>query len=221
MLAQEIISDNIPPLKGSDTGDKAIEWMMEFKLSHLPLVENKKYLGLVSEDDILDFNNTSEKLSKFVRNLYKPFVLQSEHIFEVLRVATTLKSTIIPVVDAEMNYLGVITMQSLLYSFAKMSSISDTGGVIVLELSSKTDYVLSDIARIVESNDAHILNMFLNRNADDDTFSVLLKVDVTDIRAIVATFNRFEYIVKAYFDETDMGDIYKDRFDSLMNYLNI
>lgn len=221
MLAQDIISDNIPPLKGNDTGEKAIEWMMEFKLAHLPLVDNKKYIGLVSEEDILDFNNTGEKLGSYLRNLYKPFVLQSEHIFEVLRVATNLKSTIIPVVDDEMQYLGVITMQSLLYSFAKMSSISDVGGVIVLELTSKTDYVMSDIARIVESNDAHILSMFIQRSADDDALSVLLKVDVTDIRAIVATFVRYEYTVKAYFDETDMGDIYKDRFDSLMNYLNI
>ncbi len=221
MLAADIISDNIPPLKGSDTGDKAIEWMMEFKLSHLPLVENKKYIGLVSEDDILDFNNTGEKLGAYLRNLYKPFVLQTEHIFEVLRVATNLKSTIIPVVDADMHYLGVITMQSLLYSFAKMSSISDVGGVIVLDLESKNDYVMSDIARIVESNDAHILSLFLNRNAENDTLSVWLKVDVTDIRAIIATFNRYEYTVKAYFDESDMSDIYKDRFDSLMNYLNI
>ncbi|MFN3940289.1 MAG: CBS domain-containing protein [Chitinophagales bacterium] len=221
MLAQEIISDNIPPLKGSDTGDKAIEWMMEFKLAHLPLVENKKYLGLVSEDDILDFNNTSEKLGTYLRNLYKPYVIHTEHIFEVLRVATNLKSTIIPVVDEELNYLGVITMQSLLYGFAKMSSISDTGGVIVLELSNKADFVMSDIARIVESNDAHVLSIFLNRNPTGDDVSVLIKVDVTDIRRIVATFERYEYTVRAYFDETDMGDIYKDRFDSLMNYLNI
>ncbi len=221
MLAKDIISENVPPLKIKDTGDKAIEWMYEFKLTHLPLVENKKYMGLVSEDDILDFNNTHEQLGKFLKNLYKPFVKDTEHIYEVLRVAAGLKSTIIPVVDSKQNYLGLITLQSLLFNFAKMTAISEPGGVIILELNNKTDYVLSDIARIVESNGAHILSLYFNVDSDSGKHAVTLKVDSTEIKHIVATFERYEYAVKAYFQESDMGEIIKDRYDSLMNYLNI
>lgn len=220
MLAKDIITENIPPLKSSDTGEKAIDWMMEFKLSHLPLVDNRVYIGLVSEEDILDFNDTTEKLGAYLKNLYKPYVKASEHIFEVLRVAAGLNSPVIPVVDEEMHYLGMITLQSLLYHFAAMTSISGAGGVIVLELGNKKDYVLSDIARIVESNDAHILSSFVHQHGED-SHAVTIKVDKTDIRHIIATFERFEYEVKAYFEETDLGEIYKDRFDSLMNYLNI
>ncbi len=221
MLAKDIISENVPPLKIKDTGDKAIEWMYEFKLTHLPLVENKKYMGLVSEDDILDFNNTHEQLGKFLKNLYKPFVKDTEHIYEVLRVAAGLKSSIIPVVDSKQNYLGLITLQSLLFNFAKMTAISEPGGVIILELMNKTDYVLSDIARIVESNGAHILSLYFNVDADSGKHTVTLKVDSTEIKHIVATFERYEYSVKAFFQESDMGEIIKDRYDSLMNYLNI
>ncbi|MBC8047546.1 MAG: CBS domain-containing protein [Fimbriimonadaceae bacterium] len=220
MLAKDIISENIPPLKTSDTGEKAIEWMYEFKLTHLPLVENKKYLGLVSEDDILDFNDTKEQLGKFLKNLNKPYVIESEHIYDVMRVATNLRSSVIPVVDTEMNYLGIITTQSILFYFSKMTSISDPGGILILELNSKNDYVLSDIARIVESNDAHILSMNLNTEASGKHV-VTLKVDVAEIKHIIATFERFEYVVQAYFDESDMNEVYKDRYDALMNYLNI
>ena len=221
MLAKDIISENVPPLKIKDTGDKAIEWMYEFKLTHLPLVDHKKYMGLVSEDDILDFNNTHEQLGKFLKNLYKPFVKDTEHIYEVLRVAAGLKSTIIPVVDSKQNYLGLITLQSLLFNFAKMTAISEPGGVIILELNNKTDYVLSDIARIVESNGAHILSLYFNVDTDTGKHAVTLKVDSTEIKHIVATFERYEYSVKAFFQESDMGEIIKDRYDSLMNYLNI
>ena len=221
MLAKDIISENIPPLKSNDTGDKAIEWMYEFKLTHLPLVDHKKYMGLVSEDDILDFNNTHEQLGKFLKNLYKPFVKDTEHIYEVLRVAAGLKSTIIPVVDDEQHYLGLITLQSLLFNFAKMTAISEPGGVIILELVNKTDYVLSDIARIVESNGAHILSLYFNVDKETGKHTVTLKVDSTEIKHIVATFERYEYVVKAFFQESDMGEIIKDRYDSLMNYLNI
>ena len=221
MLAKDIISENVPPLKIKDTGDKAIEWMYEFKLTHLPLVENKKDMGLVSEDDMLDCNNTHEQLGKFLKNLYKPFVKDTEHIYEVLRVAAGLKSSIIPVVDSKQNYLGLITLQSLLFNFAKMTAISEPGGVIILELNNKTDYVLSDIARIVESNGAHILSLYFNVDSDTGKHAVTLKVDSTEIKHIVATFDRYEYAVKAFFQESDMGEIIKDRYDSLMNYLNI
>lgn len=221
MLAKDIISENIPPLKVTDTGEKAVEWMYEFKLTHLPLVDNMKYVGLVSEDDILDFNDTQEQLGKFLKNLYKPFVLEGEHLYEVLRVAVNLKTTIIPVIDLEQNYLGLITLQSLLTHFAQMSSISEPGGVIIIELNNKTDYVLSDIARIVESNGAHILSFYFNIDHETGKYAVTIKVDSTEIKHIVATFERYEYIVKAFFQESDMVEIIRDRYDSLMNYLNI
>jgi predicted transcriptional regulator len=220
VLAKNIVTENIPPLKSSDTGEKAIDWMIEFKLSHLPLVDNKKYIGLVSEDDILDFNDTTEKLGVYLKNLYKPYVKDNEHIFEVLRVASGLNTPVIPVVDDNMEYLGMITLQSLLTHFSAMTSISGTGGVIVLDLAGKKDYVLSDIVRIVESNDAHVLSMFINEQSAE-SHTLTIKVDKTDIRHIIATFERFEYDVQAYFEESDLGEIYKDRFDSLMNYLNI
>lgn len=220
MLAKDIISENIPPLKTTDTGEKAIEWMYEFKLTHLPLVENKKFLGLVSEDDILDFNDTKEQLGKFLKNLQKPYVLEQEHVYDVMRIATNLRSSVIPVVDTEMNYLGIITAQSLIFHFSKMSSISDPGGIIILELNSKNDYVLSEIARIVESNDAHVLSLSLNTLSSGKQI-VTLKVDVGEINHIIATFERFEYTVQAYFDDNDLNDVYKDRYDALMNYLNI
>ena len=102
-----------------------------------------------------------------------------------------------------------------------MSSISEPGGVIILELNQKTDYVLSDIARMVESNDAHILSLYFNVDPDTGKHAVTIKVDTTEVKHIVATFERYEYQVRAYFRESDLGDIMKDRYDSLMNYLNI
>ena len=102
-----------------------------------------------------------------------------------------------------------------------MSSISEPGGVIIIELNNKTDYVLSDIARIVEGNDAHILSLYFNVEPDSGKHAVTIKVDSTEIEHIVATFERYQYQVKAYFQESDMVEIIKDRYDSLMNYLNI
>ena len=54
MLARELVSDIISPLHTSDTAQKALSWMEIYKVSHLPIVNEKKFLGLISESDIYD-----------------------------------------------------------------------------------------------------------------------------------------------------------------------
>ena len=49
MLAEELIVDNIPPLSKNDTGETALRWMDEFKIMHLSVVENKNFLGTISD----------------------------------------------------------------------------------------------------------------------------------------------------------------------------
>ena len=39
MIAIDLITDEIPPLMHSDTGEKALNWMEEFKVSHLPVIK--------------------------------------------------------------------------------------------------------------------------------------------------------------------------------------
>jgi acetoin utilization protein AcuB len=50
---------------------------------------------------------------------------------------------------------------------------------------------------------------------------VTLKVNKQDISTIVATFLRYEYDIKATFNHTDDNDNSRDRYNSLMNYLNL
>jgi Mg/Co/Ni transporter MgtE len=221
MLAEAMISDNIPPLKLSDSGTRAIDWMLEFKTTHLPLVDKGQYLGLITEDDIIDFNDPDESLQRYKDKLPKPFVRQRDHIYEVMRVAVQMRSPLIPVVDEEMNYLGLITTENLLQYFARISGMHEEGGIIVLRLPGLKEYTLSDIARLVESNNAHVLSTYMTQEAESQQIRLTIKVNTTEIQDILATFRRYEYEIEAFYQEEDMSNMYKDRFDSLMNYLNI
>ena len=220
MLAQDLITDNIPPLKVTDSGLRVIDWMYEFKTTHLPVVDKGKFLGLISEDDIIDFNDSEAPLSSYDRQLYRPSVLVTDHIYEVVRMASQMKSPLIPVVDAEENYCGLITMERLLSEFARLSGMQEPGAVLVLRLPSIKDYVLSDIARLVESNDTHILGTHLE-SEDDGQLRLTLKVNTQEVSTLLATLERFDYEVESYHQEKDVTDVYRDRYDSLMNYLNI
>lgn len=220
MFAKDLIADDIPPLKTSDTGERALAWMEEFRVSHLPIVNNVDFLGLISESDILDFNAASEPIGAHSLNLIRPFVYDYQHTYDVLKVIASLNLSIIPVLNDKNQYLGLIHLSSLLQHFAEMASMKEHGGLLVLELNLH-DYSLSEIARIVESNDAKILSSYISSTMESEKIEVTLKINRTDLSPIIQTFNRYNYTIKASFHQSEYVDDLKDRFDSFMSFLNI
>ena len=83
------------------------------------------------------------------------------------------------------------------------------------------DYSLSEIAQIVESNNKKIINSFVNSFADSTKIEVTIKLNSTDIEDVLKTFIRYDYQIQASYTEVDLNDNLSDRYDSLMNYLNI
>ncbi len=220
MLAKDLITDDIPPLKPSDTGLMAINWMDEFKVSHLPIVKNHEYLGLISDTDILDYDITDDELGKCKISLIRPYVLESQHVYEVIKMISTMKLTVLPVLDEQLNYIGLIPATILIQQFATLAATREPGGIIVLEMNNH-DYTLAQIAQIVESNDGKILSSYVNHIPDSTKMEVTLKINREDLSGIIQTFYRYNYNVKASFHQSEFRDDMKNRFDSFMNYLNI
>ena len=105
--------------------------MHEFSVGYLPVVNKGKFIGLLSEEDVMDLDDPSEAIRNFDLRLPKPSVNESVHIYEVVKLVAEVKLSLIPVVDKEENYLGVITLDSIIRNFARMSSITENGSVRV------------------------------------------------------------------------------------------
>ncbi len=220
MLAKELTDDTLLPAKTSDTGSLALAWMDEYKVCHLPIVNNETYLGLISEEDIYTSNAFDEPLGTHKLTLSDPYVSENQHIFEVIKLATTLKLTLIPVLDLKKNYIGSITLHKLVEKFSEIISIGNPGAIIILEINAN-DYTLSEISQIVESNDTKILSLYIISHPDSPQIDVTLKLNRMDISALLQTFNRYNYNVKAIFTEQEINDDLQDRYESLMKYLSI
>jgi acetoin utilization protein AcuB len=221
MVAKDLISEVIPSLKTSDLGQTALNWMEIFKISHLPIVNNQEFLGLISDTDIFDMNQPNEPIGNHALTLYKPFVTAEQHIFEVIGLAARLKLSVIPVLDSKNNYKGVITSNDLIRHIAGISSMDQPGGIIVLEVIDR-DYSLSQIAQIVESNNVKILSMYITSSPASTLLEVTLKVNTSDLVSVIRTFERYSYEVKTWVTDNDsMDHFYSERFDMLMKYLNI
>jgi Mg/Co/Ni transporter MgtE len=220
MLARDLIKDEIPPLKTSDTGLKALNWMEEFRVSHLPIVNNVHFLGLVSDEDILNLNKPEEPLGNHPLSLLRPYVKSDQHLYEVLKIVANLKLTVIPVLDEEQHYMGLITLPELVQNFSSMRAVQDPGGILVLELN-QHDFALSEIAQIIESEDAKILSCAITSRFDMNKLEVTIKLNKMDLSRILASFYRHNYNVKSYYHQSEFSDDIQSRLDSFLNYLNI
>ena len=134
--------------------------MDEFKVSHLPVLKNGEFVGLVSESEILDRLDIAQTLDKLFIHLGRPYVNQKSHIYEVLTKMSDERLSVIPILDDHENYIGCASIYEVMTQLAKTGSFKEIGGIIVLE-SSSVEYSLAEISQIVESNNARILSVYI------------------------------------------------------------
>ena len=220
MIAKDLIVEDIPALKLSDTGERAIRLMEEHKVSHLPIVNKDEYLGLVAENELLDLGIESKTFETCKMSLMRPFILDKQHFYEAIKLFSSLNLTALPVLNDQQKFIGTIPFASLLKEFSLLAATQDPGGIIVLEMN-EHDYSMTQISQIIEGNDAKILSLYLNNLANTTKIEVTLKVNKTDLSGILQTFYRFNYTVKASFYQSGYKDDLKNRFYLFMNYLNM
>jgi predicted transcriptional regulator len=220
MLAKALISETIPPLRKSDSGERALHWMHEFSVRELPVVEEKKLLKLITIDDIINKGNLDLPLGEYSSSFIHPFVYEYTHILEVIRVVSKLQIGSIPVLNENEEYIGLITAENLLNGLSQFSALSMEGSIMELEVPFR-NYSLFEISRIVESNEVRILSCFTHYRSDAAVVEITLKLSSSNLSAVVSAFERYNIIVKSVYHETEYTEDLKERYNSLMRYLNV
>lgn len=219
MLAKELISEIVTPVKTSTTGTEAIGIMDDLRVSHLPVVNNQDFLGLISDEDIFGMDEINEAIGSSVLSLFSPFVYDYQHVYEVIELAARMKLSLVPVLNEGKQYIGSITVQDLLQQFAELTASNQPGGILVFSMTSR-DYSLSEIARLVEENDAKIISLYVGSLKDSTEIDVTIKLNVFDLTSIIRNFERYGYTIKAsYRDDDKLESLYRDRFEEFMRYL--
>jgi len=221
LLAKSLISDVVPSIKSTEKGKKILNSMDLFRISHLPVVDEGRYLGLVSDKFIYDLNLLAQPIGKEAEKFDTTHVHEDQHIFEVAILMYKLKLSVIAVLGPGHEYLGAITLYDLARRFARYFSLQEMGGVIVLEVNI-SDYSLAQISQIVESNDTKILSFFMNRLPGTNALELVLKLDKEDLSPVIQAFIRYDYNVKGiYLDHSMLNDLYQDRYEQFLKFMNI
>ena len=103
--------------------------------------------------------------------------------------------------------------------FMELSTTENS--LIILEIPLK-DYTLTEVARIVESNNVRIMALNTMPVSGGEFLWVSLKLDTDDVTVLLRSFERFNYDVVYYFmKEGEVTDKQKERLDELMYYLEM
>jgi acetoin utilization protein AcuB len=217
MFAYQLISNEMFALKPSDSASSASVFMEDWQVKDLPVVQNGKLIGTVNEKVL--FDNEDEKVANIL-NSNAAFCFENTHFYDLLKLLFIGNISAISVLDKEQNFKGIIASKDLAKQLFDHSTLAQDGGIIVLQMNAR-NYSLAEIARITEVNNAKILYLHVNPLADaENNIQVSLKYNITDLKYIIATFERFNYQVVFSSQQTDEDDASSKRYDWLIKYLN-
>jgi CBS domain-containing protein len=221
LLAKEVITENVPVLRPEDKGQTALNWMELFKVSHLPVVKQDEYLGLISDKIIYDLNLTDESIDKQLIHLHTPHIHENQHIVEIAAIITKLGITVLPVVNDGHTYKGAITIADVANHFTRLLSLNEPGGVVILQIP-EHNFSLAQIGQITESNDVRILSFYSSKPKGSELIEVTLKLNKVEISGLMQTFDRYGYQIAAVFmDNSMLHDLYEDRLEQFFRYMNV
>lgn len=220
MLTVELVNNNIPRLQLQDTVAKALQLVNDYQVSHLPVVVEDRLLGLISEDDLMDAEDDRMPLELLQSSLIRAYVADNAHFLTAVSCSTQYDTNVVPVVTEENELAGVITTPELLKALGRFSGAEEIGGIIVLEME-RSQFAISEISRIVESNDATVLHLNTTVHPETGLLTVTLHINKKEIAAIVATFERYEYDVIYFFGNEAFENEIHSNYRHLMNYLDI
>ena len=221
MIAKDLINYMVPPLKPTDKIGKAKLWMDELRLSELPVVDNNQFLGFLDEEMLLNDELQYDLVGDYPLVGKDCVVFEEQHYYEILKISNVEGFRLVAVIDTFNHFIGVITTEDVVEVFAKSSSVSTPGAILILKLKIQ-DYSLSEISRIVESNEAKILSSYLAPNEEDPAkVSLTLKINKEEVSQIVSTLENSGYTVVNAFNTAAATLDDKERIDILMRYIKI
>ena len=192
MKAIELIQNDIPPVRINETIEKALNWMDEFKLNHIPVVNKTEYVGLLSDDMVYDHNKLKDPISNINFLGKQQSILENAHFFQVMSLISSYNLSVVPVCDEQRNYKGSISTKKLINVFSKQSGFNLNGAVITL-LVNDFDYQLSQIAQIIESNGAKIISLYSENLESNNQLKLTIKISDGKLGAVLQTFSRYDY----------------------------
>lgn len=221
MMLQNYIETDFPFLKGGDTIAQAIDILESANSKGLPVIKDNKVLGVVNLDLLYSITNEELRIEKLVDTEHKAITIEvNSHLFHAVGLMNVHKLHIIPVVDEQENYVGILTLDKMLPFLGSNPNQFSEYGILVLEMGTR-NYSLSEISKIVEMHNAHIIQSLITQDENSELLDVHLKINKADLKDIILSLERYEYFVKSVFHQSEYDIDFKEKINAFLDYLKI
>ncbi len=218
MLVNNYISkDFIPPNMNSPISS-AVDLLGDFNLTHIPVFEGLNFIGNISKET-LEESLTDGKLTEIKDYAEYFYITENASLFDAIQKFHNHSTNILPVINEEKHYLGFLMMEDVISALSTMPFIIEPGAIMMVEISQK-QFSISEVSKIVESNNARIVGLFVTAY-EDDRVQITIKLISENLASVSETFERFGYSVVHKFFSDEKEDMMRDRFEQLMKYLDI
>ena len=220
MQVQEILNTEIAPLKVSDTVALALIKLDLLHTTKFPVVDKGKLVGMISLETLIEVEDENILIGQvpLEENIYLP---KGRHLFEATKKMLSYELFILPVIDSDMNFLGVIKKREVLEALGNLFNLESFGSVLTIEMM-PYDFSLSEVTRIIETEDAKIFGIAVQRpNNQNDFYRVSVKLSIEDSSAVSLALQRYGYIVTSQESNATLEKDFSDRADELIRYLDI
>ena len=218
MALNQFIINDLNPASPETLVEELQTVFKQLTYSHVPVLKEQVYLGCLSETDVYCFE-PQQAVSEVLYAIEGFFVRDSSMWLDVLEAFAQNNSNIMPVLDAENNYIGYYQLIDIISLFNRMPFLSEPGGIVVIE-KGHNDFSFSQISQIVESNNAKLLGAFISKT-ENDLSQITLKIGNIGLSTILQEFRRFGYtIISGHEDDTFLQTL-RERSAYLDTYLNL
>ncbi len=221
MLINEITHNDIPPLRISDTVATALLKIDLLHTAKLPVIDAEDNItGMASLEKLIEVVNEESPLLDI--ELEPPvYVPAMQHLFEAARLMLAHELYILPVMDEEQKYLGIIKKRDVLDALGMVFNLATSGSVIAVDLDA-IDFSLSDLVRIIELEGAKILGVAVEQpHAENPSYRVSFKLNLEDSSVVSAGLRRFGYTISSEANSEALDTDFSERADELIRYLDI
>ncbi len=218
MQIQKHIITNLPVFNIDDTFEKVLDFFKESTYSHIAIVEKGRFLGVFSENYI-DAIDAKEKIDAYRYDLQTFFATKETNWLDVLEAFARNEANLLPILGNEEQVIGYYDLTDIVTVFIDTPFFTDPGNILVVATGIK-DYSFSEIAQIVESNNAKLIGAFIT-DAQNDVVQITIKLSTVNFNEVVQTFRRYNYHILFGTSDDQFLEGLKQRSDYLDTYLNV
>ncbi|MFS4467001.1 CBS domain-containing protein [Maribacter sp. 2210JD10-5] len=218
MNIQNHLITNIPVFEIDESFEKVLEFFKENTFSHVAIVEKGRFVGTFSENDA-EIVEANTKIDAHRYDLEAFFVRKETNWLDVLEGFARNEANLLPIINTDEQVIGYYDLTDIVSVFIDTPFFTDPGNILVVATGIK-DYSFSEIAQIVESNNAKFIGGFIT-DVQNDVVQVTVKISTENFNEVVQTFRRYNYhILFGNSDDQFLEDL-KERSDYLDKYLNV